>query len=325
MRKDIVRAFLESGGALLSGEEIARRSGLTRQALWKTVERLKREGWVIEGIPGKGYRVVSYPPEAEYELLQDSLRGGPHLDEISFFPSIDSTNSYLLSRAEKGVERALAVADSQTGGRGRMGRSWFSPPGKNIYMSYLTPLNVAPSRIPSVTLVAGVAVATVLEEFSGVPLSLKWPNDVYGEGKKLCGILTEIVAEQDMVRSVVLGVGVNVNMGEDEFPEEIRGKATSLRALSGKTFPRYKIVASIVRVLAEFLDIFERSGLSPFAGEWEKRSYLKGKQVTVEGPEGKVTGRAVGIDTERGYLILERDGGERLEVLSGEVTVREGE
>ncbi len=315
--------LLETLGEIVSGNDLSRELAVSRQALWKQIRSLRRKGWEIEGHAGKGYCLLSVPPHVEYRDLKERLSGPPSWEEIHVLATAGSTNTLLLGRSDRGVKKAIAVADYQEEGRGRMGRHWFSPPGKNITMSILLPLEVPPPRSPSITIVAGLSVASSLESETGLRCTVKWPNDLYLEGKKVCGILVEMVAESDRTRSVVIGIGMNVNMTREEFPEELAGKATSLFEVAGKKFPRPPLVVSIARGLVSDLDIFETAGLSPFLKRWAARSFLRGKRVRVDTGHEIVEGVVEGIDKEMGCLVVKPRRGESRTILSGEIELSE--
>ncbi len=316
--------LLENPGKIISGNELSGVLRVSRQALWKQIRGLRKKGWEIEGYSGKGYRLRSTPPHVEYRHLKERLAEPPFWEEVHVCEKAGSTNTFLLERSERGVRRSIAIADFQEGGRGRMGREWFSLPGRNITMSILLPLEIPPARSPSITLVAGLSVASSLERETGLRSRVKWPNDLYLGRKKVCGILVEMVAESDRTKSVVIGVGMNVNMRREEFPLELAEKATSLLEEAGKKFSRPSLVALIARGLVSDLDNFEKSGLSPFLDEWGARSYLRGKRVEVDTGREIVRGVVAGIDKNMGYLLVKPPGGGVARtILSGEIDILE--
>lgn len=268
---------------------------------------------------GKGYRVLSVPSHFEYEDIRSRLEKPGFWKEISVLETVDSTNTYLLNRADSGVTSAIAVADAQISGRGRMGRRWHSPPGKNIYMSMLVPLRVPPAKAPVITIVAGLSVASVLWEDLGIDCRVKWPNDVYLGGKKVCGILSDMVAELDATRCVIIGIGINVNSDSRDFPGEFRERVISLKEFSGKDIMRVDLLCSIIDRLMGNLERFARDGFEVFLDEWNRYSYLKGKTVIVDTGEGEVRGEVKGIHPERGYMMVESPDGKSVEVVSGRV------
>lgn len=317
-----LRQILERhDGRFVSGEEISRALGKTRAAVWKQVQGLRKRGYSIEGTRGEGYRLVGKPDLVEPGELSSRLPPETIFRAFEHFPVTDSTNSRATGLAEKGApEGTVVTADEQTSGRGRMGRRWVSPPGLNLYVSLLLRPPIEPVRAPQMTMLTAVALAEGVEDACNVPVRLKWPNDLYLDDRKCAGILAEMSADPDRVRHVVIGVGLNVNGTENDFPEELRERATSLRILAGRTFRR-------IDVLAAFLARFERAyatflsegSLRSFLPAWERRSLLTGRRVLLRIRDEEVRGTAAGVD-ETGTLRFLRDGSREEEsVCSGEI------
>lgn len=319
MKDTLIELLLSDPARFFSGEEVAESLGISRQALWKKITSLRKKGWSVEGKPGKGYRLVSIPSHVEFEDLRAVLSGMNFWEEIHILESVDSTNTFLLKRSEEGVKTAIAIGDTQISGRGRMGRRWFSPPGKNVNMSLLLPLAVSLAMSPAITIIAGLSVARAIWKKLKIPCQVKWPNDVYLSGKKLCGILTEMIAEFDATRSVIIGIGMNVNSEKKEFPHDIQDSVISLKEFSGKDIMRSEVAVSIVESLLHDMEIFQRRGLEMFVEEWNRFSYLKGKTVTLWTGEGEIRGRVTGIHHERGYLLLKDERGKQFEIISGDI------
>jgi BirA family biotin operon repressor/biotin-[acetyl-CoA-carboxylase] ligase len=251
--------------------------------------------------------------------LQAFLRPGGPWGEVVCLDTTDSTNGRAADLAEKGAPHGtVVVAESQTAGRGRLGRRWVSPPGSNIYVSILLRPEIPNAEAPRLSLVTGVALADAVEA-SGVPGFLKWPNDLYLGGRKAAGILAEMASGPDRVRYVVAGVGINVNLGEDEIPGELRGKATSLRIHAGRAFPRVALLARFLDALAVRYREFLAGGFPAVRPGWERRDFLLGRRVLFRFPEGEAWGVARGVDGEAA-LLFQRDGSDAVErVHSGEI------
>lgn len=253
------------------------------------------------------------------EALRGKLApGGPWTDAVCF-DATDSTNSRAMAMGSAGAPHGtIVVADEQTGGRGRGGRTWISPPGRNIYVSLLLRPEMPNAQAPGLSLVAGVALADATERM-GVPALLKWPNDLYLGDRKAAGVLVETASVGNRLLHVVIGAGINVNLAEDEIPGELRGKATSLRIRADRAFSR-------VAVLASFLDAFARRYREYLAGgfpavhpDWERRDLLRGRRLRVRRSGGEAWGVANGVDAE-GALLFRPDGSAATErVHSGEV------
>ena len=237
-----------------------------------------------------------------------------------FFDTIDSTNRAAKELGEKGETGPCAfIADRQTGGRGRRGRSWSSPPGTGIFLSILLSPPLSPSRVPPLTLVAALAVSDAVRDVTGIVPGIKWPNDLTAGGKKLCGILTELSAERDRVRYAVVGLGINVN--NDSFPEELKESAVSLKLLTGRAVKRSGLAAAVLKRFEERYGTFvSAGGFSPLKADYEALLVNRGRTVRVLDPVSPFRGTAVGI-TEDGALLVETEEGLR-SVGSGEVSVR---
>ncbi len=253
---------------------------------------------------------------------REMMIGGPWTGLIRLAVT-DSTNSRAMELAERGAPHGtVVVADAQTGGRGRLGRRWISPPGRNIYVSVLLRPDLPNAEAPRLSLVAGIALADATEG-EDVPGSLKWPNDLYLGERKAGGILAEMASGGDRVRHVVIGVGINVNLGEDEIPEEIRGKATSLRIHAGREFPREALLASFLGAFGRRYVEFLAGGFAAIRPAWDRRDFLRGRRVLVRGPGWEAWGVARGVDGN-GAFLFRRDGSGADEPLhSGEIVAFE--
>jgi BirA family biotin operon repressor/biotin-[acetyl-CoA-carboxylase] ligase len=231
----------------------------------------------------------------------------------------DSTNRVAMEMAENGAPHGtVVVADAQTAGRGRMGRRWVSPAGKNLYVSLLLRPSVPTVDATRLALVAGVALADAVEAM-GVPASLKWPNDLYCEGRKAAGILAEMASDPDGVRHVVIGVGLNVNMEEADFPPDLRGTATSLRIRAGKAFRRVDVLARLLDAFGTRYAEFIGGGFASLRDGWDRRDFLRGRRVLLRRQGGEGWGTADGLDTD-GALRFLPDGAPAIEsVHSGEI------
>jgi BirA family biotin operon repressor/biotin-[acetyl-CoA-carboxylase] ligase len=253
------------------------------------------------------------------EELQKYLESGRLGKKIHYLSEIDSTNRFAFKRAQEGgAEGEVVIADSQTNGKGRMGRSWFSPAGLNLYLSVILKPKLPPARTPQITLTAAVALAETVQSFFGAPPAIKWPNDIMVGGKKLAGILTESSCDSNRVHFVVVGVGVNLNLPADLLPEEIRGRATSLLILTNKTIDRTAFAGQLIQDLDRCYGELEDKGFPWIARRWESFFELRGRKVTVEMAGRLLSGTAKGIDGE-GALIVEEDGGARQRVIAGDV------
>lgn len=253
------------------------------------------------------------------QTCRDRLIG----NEIFFFSEIDSTNREAHDRARGGArEGTVILADSQSRGKGRLGRSWESPPGANLYLSIILRPPISLSHAPQITLLAGVAAARALSGVSGLECLIKWPNDILLRGKKLAGILAEMEGEGSRVGFIILGIGVNVNWRREDFPADLGVTATSLHAESGKEISRAAAAAGLFRELEKEYTAFLREGFSArLRDEWNQLSWINGKQVTLSSPEGTLSGRALGLDTDGALLLLDGEGKTR-RFIAGDVSLR---
>lgn len=320
MKTEILRLLRESEG-FLSGQQLCSRFQVSRAAVWKVMEQLKDEGYEIQAVRNKGYRLVGSPDVLSREELESRIgtRWAGH--HVVYFPQTDSTNLQAKAAGEGGSPHgSLFVTDRQSAGRGRRGRAWESPGGENIYMTLLLRPEFPPERASMLTLVMALAAAEGIETVCGGEVGIKWPNDLVLKGKKICGILTEMSAEVDYIHYVVIGVGINVN--QDTFPEEIRETATSLRLETGKKVIRGELITEILKRFEENYEIFAGTrDLSGLREAYSRRLVNRDREVKVLDPAGAYEAHALGID-ERGELIVRTREGETRKVFAGEVSVR---
>lgn len=320
MKEEILR-LLRSADGYISGQELCNRFGVSRTAVWKAINQLKEAGYEIEAQQNKGYRLMAAPDlmtEAEIKSLM-------HTDwvakEVLYFDTIDSTNTKAQELAEKGYPSGtLVVADKQESGKGRRGRSWVSPSGTGIFMTLMIKPDINPNNASMLTLVAALAVAKAITSVTGEEALIKWPNDIVVNGKKVCGILTEMNAQFDYINHIVVGIGINVH--NESFPEEISQMASSLMIeAGGKRFHRAQIIAETMSYFEQYYDTFLKTqDLSALVREYDKLLVNRNKSVRVLDPKEPFDGKAMGI-TSKGKLIVDTWESRKL-VSSGEVSVR---
>jgi len=303
----------------ISGQRLCRELSVSRTAVWKAVSALKEAGYEIESVTNKGYRLISSPDiltDSELLSRMDTEFVGR---ELLVFEVTDSTNEELKRRYTELSDGAVAVADSQSAGKGRRGRVWETPPGENIALSVFLKPDMDPSRASMLTIVAAMAMLDTCRE-AGLDVSIKWPNDVVSEGKKLCGILTEMSAEPDFINYVIVGVGVNVN--RKGFPEELRDRATSFCLCAGRNFSRAYLTSLFLKFFEQrYKGFLKTCDLSGIMDEYNEVLAGKGSKVRVLDPKGEYEGISRGIN-KTGELLVETDEGDIREVYSGEVSVR---
>lgn len=336
MKAEIL-ALLRKRGDYVSGQELCEHFGVSRTAVWKAVDGLRKEGYRIEAVSNRGYLLAESDEVYGRNEILSRLRTKWVGRQLSFYESIGSTNAQAKLDAENGApDGALVIADMQTAGRGRRGRGWDSPAGANLYFTLILRPDISPDKAPMLTLVMALAVARGIGRMPGgresaaegdgcnesraVASGIKWPNDVVMNGRKVCGILTEMSAERDYVHYVVIGVGVNV--GRRDFPPELASRATSLEAELGFPVSRSALTAEILAAFEEEYETFLKKGdLSGQAEGYNALLVNRDAEVCVLDPNGEYRGIARGI-TETGELLVERPDGSVVRVYAGEVSVR---
>ncbi len=320
MYKDkILKHLISSNSSFTSGAELARRLHITRAAVWKHIKTLTREGYDIEAAPSKGYRLAAVPDILLLDDLKRGLKTTTVGKEIHLFPEAVSTNTLAMEMAAKGAaDGTLVIAETQTGGKGRLGRSWISPKG-NLYISVILRPEIAPHKAPLITLMAAVAVASTIRQRFDIQAGIKWPNDILISGKKMAGVLTEMRAEPDRVKYVVLGIGINVNMDRAELPVFLRKRSTTLSTETGKKIDRTLFLQQFLAELDRWYQVFLKSGAAVIEG-WDMFNATIGNRVAVSGPGEAFEGTAQGVDAD-GRLILKLDDGAQRQVAAGDVTI----
>lgn len=317
-------SLLREAQTYVSGQELCEYFGVSRNAVWKVINHLRADGYEIEAVPNKGYALKATPDILSKEEIASRLGTGTIGFNLCYYEETDSTNIRIRRLAEEGAAHGtLAVADMQTAGRGRRGRTWISPAGMNIYMSLLLRPDIRPQEAPMITLVMALAVARGISDVTGLETKIKWPNDIVVGGRKVCGILTEMDMEADYIRNVIVGIGINVNeAGAEDFAPDIRDTATSLRIESSKLVCRADIIAATMEAFENYYEAFIKTlDLSPFISEYEEKLVSMGRAVRVLDPAGEYEGISRGINS-RGELLVETEDGFLKEVYAGEVSVR---
>ncbi|MBI3184287.1 MAG: biotin--[acetyl-CoA-carboxylase] ligase [Myxococcales bacterium] len=317
--EELILSFLVEGGEeFTSGEALSDKLGLSRAAVWKVVESLRRMGYRIDAAPARGYRLVEIPDRLTALELTPLLSTHDIGRTIHYFDSLRSTSETAKRLAVEGAFHGeVVIADQQTEGRGRRGRRWESPAGLNLYFSVVLRPELPPQRAPELTLLAAVAVAESLRD-SGVKAEIKWPNDLHVEGKKIGGILTELTADPDRVQHVILGIGVNLNAQERDFPDELRQSATSVFLARGQRVPRALFTAALWTRLEQWLDLYSEQGFGLVRDAWRKLSSTLGREVLVKAERRELRGVAEDVD-EAGALVVRLGDGTVERVLAGDV------
>ena len=320
MKSEILRLLKECNGHL-SGQQLCDYFHVSRTAVWKVMEQLKREGYQIEAVRNKGYRLLDSPDVMSPAEIESLIKGRWAGAKVVYYEETDSTNNRAKEAGEKGEKHGtLFVAERQAAGKGRRGRGWESPAGTSIYMTILLHPDILPVRAPQLTLLMAIAVVEGIRKVTGITCGIKWPNDVVVRGRKVCGILTEMSAEIDFINYVVIGVGINVN--QDTFPEEIQDKAVSLKQESGKGIRRSELIAAVMAEFEAYYEVFLKTeDLSGVREQYNGLLVNRDQEVKVLEPGNEYEAHALGIN-DTGELIVRTKSGQEKAVYAGEVSVR---
>ncbi|HXX19926.1 MAG TPA: biotin--[acetyl-CoA-carboxylase] ligase [Candidatus Acidoferrum sp.] len=315
----LLTLLAENSTIVISGAKIAKEIGVTRQQVWRWIEKLRALGVRVKGHPRTGYHIERVPDILAPQMLSHRLYGTPFARRIYHFFKTDSTNAVAMRLGESGEQHGtIVLAEEQTAGRGRSGRSWISEKSAGIYCSILLRPPIPPAHAPLLTLVAGLAVRdAVAEELDALP-DIRWPNDLLVGGRKFCGILTEMHAEPDRIHYAVVGVGMNVNQAK--MPQELSDIATSLRMETGKAHSRLELLIRLLRCLDRYYNQFLADGAAPILRRFaEVSSYFKGKRVRITTATETFTGTTAGLEPSGVLRVARDDGAGVVPVLSGDV------
>lgn len=322
--KDEVLAFLKEAQGYGSGEEISQKLGVTRAAIWKAIKKLQAEGYEIESSTKKGYKLIKVPNIITPNEVGEHLNTDYFGKSIYYKAEMDSTNNKAKELAREGAkEGTLVIADCQTGGKGRLGRSWESPAGTGIWMSLILRPKILPQYASQLTLIAGLGMCEAIQEVTGLEAKIKWPNDIVVNGRKVCGILTEMHAEMEGINYIVVGIGANVNM--QIFPDDLP-HATSLLLEGGQEYSRKAIIQSFLKKFeVDYNQYKQIPSLESMRARYEKQCITLHRKIKllkkVEGSVTEVVAQAIGI-TNEGALKVRYEDQTMEEVVSGEVSVR---
>ena len=317
----LLDALHTAGSTWVSGSVLAAELGVSRTSVWKHIARLKQMGYGIETVPFRGYRLVDVPDRLLAAEIRRQLRCWRLGTLIRSYPVVESTNDVALAFGRDGApEGTVVVADRQTAGRGRLGRTWESAPGVGLWFSLILRPNIAPRNAAWLTLFAAVSVVRLLRENTDIQALIKWPNDVLIDGKKVCGILTELVAEQDRIEYAVVGIGLNVNQTRRDFGPVVRDTATSVRKVAGRTFNRTTLLCRLIELLEEDYYLMLEQGFEVIRRMWTDQSATMGQNVQCEWDGTVVVGKAMGLSDEGALLVRQTDG-TVVPVVRGDVTV----
>ncbi|MET3575159.1 biotin--[acetyl-CoA-carboxylase] ligase [Bhargavaea ullalensis] len=322
-KESLLARLLEAGGEPLSGQAIADEAGVSRTAVWKWIKELEEEGYRIRSVRKKGYVLEGVPDILTPELIRKELGGDEFVGRILHFDSVESTMPIAHREAQEGAaDGTVIIAEEQTSGKGRLARPWTSAAGKGIWMSVILTPDIPPHKAPQFTLIAAVSVCRAIRETAGVEARIKWPNDLLAGGRKVTGILTELQADPDRVKAIIIGIGINVNQDPGDFPESLQPIATSLKIQSGQKVDRAKLAAGVLRRLGECSRLYLEKGFPPIKKMWEEDAITIGRRVKAVTVRETLTGTAVGI-TEEGVLELRLDDGTIRGIYSADIELQD--
>ena len=321
MKEALLHMLTENEGQFVSGQEISNKLNCSRTAIWKHISELRNNGYSIEAVQKRGYRLITSPDLVTAEEVSLYTGKGSFGKKIVYQPSVKSTQEIAYSLARDGApEGSIVLADEQTGGRGRLGRAWQSPAGTGIWMSLILRPEIPLQKAPQLTLLIAVAASKAIEKVTGLEAAIKWPNDLLINGKKTAGILTELQAEADSIHSVIVGIGMNVNQESKHFSEEIAQIATSLAIEGGKTYKRAEVIGYLLQEIDSLYHQYLQNGFGVIKLLWEARAFSLGKRITARSVTGSITGYAKGI-TDEGVLLLEDDTGRVHSIYSADIEI----
>lgn len=317
--KTKILTLLKQTDDFLSGQWLSQQFGVSRTAIWKVINQLREEGYEIDSVKNRGYRLLSVPDILSESEIKSRLHTKKIAQKVLYFDQLSSTNVFCKQHGEEYPDGTLIVANNQTAGRGSRGRSWESPKDVSIYMSLLLKPDIEPQAAPKLTPVMALSIARALDSM-GITVGIKWPNDIVINGKKLVGILTEMNAEMNYIHHIVIGAGINVL--SEEFPSELAERATSLLLETGRRLSRAEIIARITECFEEDYEIFLKTAdLGGLLEEYKRYSVTIGREVHVIERGSGYDGKALDIDRD-GMLYVEKEDKSVVKVFADEVSVR---
>lgn len=325
IRKQLIDALSDANGQYLSGQALADMIGCSRTAIWKHIEDLRNTGFEVEAVRKKGYRIVTIPDNlTENEILlglETSFIGR----QIIHHESVPSTQLVAHQMAMNGAdEGTVVIAEEQTAGKGRLSRKWHSPKRTGIWMSFIVKPHLPLEKAPQFTLVTAIAAVRAIKQVCNLEVEIKWPNDILYKGKKIAGILTEVQGDADQINFLIIGIGINVNHTEDDFPKELKDSATSLAIATGKNISRKDIIQEILKNFEKYYDIYLKQGFAPLKIIWEAYSNTIGKTIIARTFSDVITGEAIGI-TDEGVLQIKDEKGNLQHVYSADIEINDSD
>ncbi len=322
MKERVLHLLKESSPEFISGEIICRNLGISRTAVWKHIQTLRASGYEIAALPHAGYQLLGVPDRLYPEEIRDGLDTEFIGRKVYYYEHAISTNETARELADRGCpDGALVIAEEQSGGKGRLGRNWFSPYGKGIWFSIVLFPPVNPSDAPTLTMLGAVAVARAIRKIANVEAGIKWPNDILLDGKKICGILSGMSAEIERINYLIIGIGINVNV--EEFPSELEDTVTSLKIYTGQPVKRTVLLQEILMEIEQLYKLWLQNGFQPILRFWKEMCVMLNKMIRVNGIKDVFEGWAEDVD-DRGNLILRLEDGSLKGFVAGDVSLQGG-
>lgn len=320
MRQDILDYLLAHKDEFVSGQKISEIFGISRTAVWKHIRVLKQRGYTIESYTKKGYCLRQAPELLSETRIQDGLQTQVFGHEIHYYEKLASTNTQAKRIADQGgAEGAVVVAEEQTGGRGRLDRSFLSPFAKGVWFSLILRPHISPMEVSKMTLVAAVSVCKALRALGLHDCGIKWPNDILVNGRKMVGILTELSASVEKINYIIMGIGINTGIETDDLPDDLKENVTSF-AIEKVPVSRAALLQEVLRQLETYYRLVLSQGFGIILEEWKNLSCMLGKDVKIIASDGTFGGKAVDIDEDGNLLVQTEHGLQR--VLAGDVSIR---
>ncbi|MCZ2259443.1 biotin--[acetyl-CoA-carboxylase] ligase [Sporosarcina sp. G11-34] len=321
VKTELLKRLFEANGQPVSGQEIADQFQLSRTAIWKYIKELEQDGYEIGTIRKKGYYLIATPDKVNAANIKKYLKATKYGQQIHYFETCESTQLIAHDEAQNDApDGTVVISEEQTSGKGRMSRPWDSAVSKGIWMSVIVRPSLTPQQAPQMTLVAAVAVTRAIQDITGIHPNIKWPNDILINGKKVVGILTELLADPDRVKAIILGIGINVNQEAVNFPPELQTIATSLNIETGNQVDRAKLMAKTLEYLQHYTELYEKDGFTPIKLLWESYSDTIGKRVRAVMLNETINGTAIGI-TSDGMLELKLNDGSIRGIYSADIEI----
>ncbi|MCC5834130.1 MAG: biotin--[acetyl-CoA-carboxylase] ligase [Opitutales bacterium] len=320
----ILHALIAQPEGYVNGQDLAEQLGMSRVGIWKRLQKLSESGLQLTAVRNRGYRITREPEQPLQSLMNAWLYRENVSMPVHWHASIGSTNTEAQRLLAEGSETPFAVASAeQTQGRGRMGRRWHSPSDGNLYISFAFQPSLPPKRMQTITLFFGLRLCIFMNQRYGLPVQIKWPNDLLLNGKKVCGMLTEARVDADAIRDLIFGMGLNINCETSQWPEEVRRMATSLRSVRGERLPFHRLTAELTGLIEESYQHFLRSDTRQLLKEWPDYDCLHGRTLNFERNQKTITGVGEGIDTQ-GCLLIREASGKIHALNAGEVSIGSG-